>query len=59
METNKDEQAGHDNIGFYFDNLIEYVIYTREAKETGKEVVWLKGDKYKKAFNDIIYYYSY
>ena len=38
---------------YYFNNIVEFMLYCKEVKGSGKEVVWLKGDKYEKAFNDI------
>lgn len=37
---------------FYFDNVFEFIAYKRE--NDARDIVWLKGDKYEIAYNNII-----
>ena len=52
-DLTKAEEMEETEHGFYFNNIVEFMLYCNEAKSVGKEIVWLKGDKYEKAFNDI------
>ena len=52
--TSKNDSSNNDNneLGFYFNNIIEFALYVRE-KNNIESVTWLKGDAYENAFKRI------